>query len=381
MKKISLAARFLSIVYIPAPAGVRADLHSFARNVAHEASVSTWQARVRWFLEYRRWLFARGVVTNSMSPVDLRRVMLAPWVPRAFANYVADAYAGKASVLDRACASLNTAYKWVGLPAVFNAPDIIALRKSQNARRSTPVKQSLGIEAWMLKKIIITWVVPILEGRAPMHAARVMFVLYMLWGFAVFGRFADLDAFFWEGVLLPPTGSEIAIRVSGRKQHRDQRGDTLFAPFTSSRCTLHRILSAWLHLCGGAFTAAGRVSRASGPLFRNPMRVGNRTRLTHIDYCVDVSSPVVSPTARLSRSKMVTFMRSALVQVVGMTPQEACFFTGHALRVGGMNAARRARMGEHLILATGDWASLSSARRYVRLNTTEASEPARAFMP
>ena len=51
-------------------------------------------------------------------------------------KYVADAYAGKASVLDRACSSLNTAYKWVGLPAVFNAPDIIALRKSQSSRRS-----------------------------------------------------------------------------------------------------------------------------------------------------------------------------------------------------------------------------------------------------
>ena len=74
---------------------------------------------------------------------------------------------------------------------------------------------------------------------------------------------------------------------------------------------------------------------------------------------------------RLSQASLLTLMRQALVQVCGLTVQQASRFAVHSLRVGGINYYKRIGVSIGMRAQIASHKSLATSRQYLRLLPAE----------
>ena len=103
--------------------------------------------------------------------------------------------------------------------------------------------------------------------------------------------------------------------------------------------------------------------RRTGPLFTARTRKGGRRHERN----------------RLSSDAAVRALRTTLVEVCGMTEEQAKLYAGHSLRVGGSNFIRRRGIDDEVHRLLGGWASLTSSRGYFQLLDEEQWELAGQF--
>ena len=104
--------------------------------------------------------------------------------------------------------------------------------------------------------------------------------------------------------------------------------------------------------------------RTAGPLF--PARVGRLAPSRHASNHVSTTS-------------VRNALRKALVEVCGLTPDQAKLFSGHSMRVGGSNFMRKLGVADEVHRLMGGWASLASSRGYFQLPVTEQFEITHKF--
>ena len=80
---------------------------------------------------------------------------------------------------------------------------------------------------------------------------------------------------------------------------------------------------------------------------------------------------VPHPTNRLSQASLLTLMRQALVQVCGLSADQASRFTVHSLRVGGINYYKRIGVPIGMRAQIASHKSLVTSRQYLRLLPAE----------
>ena len=78
-----------------------------------------------------------------------------------------------------------------------------------------------------------------------------------------------------------------------------------------------------------------------------------------------------NPTNSVSNSSFTNALRKALVEVCGLSPEQAELFSGHSLRVGGSNYMRKLGVEDEVHRLVGDWASLVSSTNYYALSSGE----------
>lgn len=78
-----------------------------------------------------------------------------------------------------------------------------------------------------------------------------------------------------------------------------------------------------------------------------------------------------NPRNKVSGSSFNDALRKALVDVCGLTPDQADLFSGHSGRVGGSNYMRKLGIEDDVHRQVGDWASLTSSRGYYALSANE----------
>ena len=100
-----------------------------------------------------------------------------------------------------------------------------------------------------------------------------------------------------------------------------------------------------------------RAGRSVGPLF--PSRVGGSVGSKR------------SPSNSVSNSSVSNALRKALVEVCGLSEEQAKLFAGHSLRVGGSNYMRKLGVEDEVHRLVGDWASLVSSTGYYALSSAE----------
>ena len=76
-------------------------------------------------------------------------------------------------------------------------------------------------------------------------------------------------------------------------------------------------------------------------------------------------------TNRMSNSSFISALRKALVEVCGLSVEQAKLFAGHSLRVGGSNYMRKLGVEDEVHRLVGDWASLVSSTGYYSLSSCE----------
>ena len=106
------------------------------------------------------------------------------------------------------------------------------------------------------------------------------------------------------------------------------------------------------------------AGRSRGPLF--PARVGRVAPSRH-------------PTNHVSTTSVRNALRKALVEVCGLTRDQAKLFSGHSMRVGGSNFMRKLGVADEVHRLMGGWASLASSRGYFQLPVTEQFEITHKF--
>ena len=74
---------------------------------------------------------------------------------------------------------------------------------------------------------------------------------------------------------------------------------------------------------------------------------------------------------KISCSSFNDALRKALVDVCGLTKEQADLFSGHSGRVGGSNYMRMLGVDDDVHRQVGDWASLTSSRGYYALSANE----------
>ena len=109
-----------------------------------------------------------------------------------------------------------------------------------------------------------------------------------------------------------------------------------------------------------------RAGRSVGPLF--PSRMGGSV------------SAKRNPTNSVSNSSISDALRKALVDVCGLSEEQAKLFSGHSLRVGGSNYMRRLGVADEVHRLVGDWASLVSSTNYYALSSAEQFAVTDKFM-
>ena len=103
--------------------------------------------------------------------------------------------------------------------------------------------------------------------------------------------------------------------------------------------------------------------RRTGPLFTARTRKGGRRHKRN----------------RMSSDAAVRMLRTTLVEVCGMTKEQAKLYAGHSLRVGGSNFIRRKGIDDEVHRLLGGWASLTSSRGYFQLLDEEQWDLAEQF--
>ena len=106
------------------------------------------------------------------------------------------------------------------------------------------------------------------------------------------------------------------------------------------------------------------AGRSKGPLF--PARVGR-------------VAPTRHKSNHVSTTSVRNALRKALVDVCGLSVDQAKLFSGHSMRVGGSNFMRKLGVADEVHRLMGGWASLTSSRGYFQLPATEQFEITHKF--
>ena len=353
-KKRKLAAAFFgrSMPMLATTGKAQRLLNTFTVRLANSRSLSTWEVRVRGIDKF--WAFC---TEHKLGP-PFNLIVLADskycgWLGRAFAIHLMET--GGHSAMKEAMRAVNTLFSLRGLTPIMKTMDIAQLLDSHKRTLVNPKKQMLGLEDFMIKAVYDVWFKDRLNVLRPSHVMLLFFFYVIRMGLL---RAGGAGRICWAAVLVTDRGVHTCI---DKHKTGQTEGKKIDLPFTGSPYCFRPIFMAWMRMCGGRLARNGRVIGAQGLVFRPIRKTSHRSHLIHIDYTVDLGTP--NFTFPLNTGMMNSFLRSALVQVVGLTPTEARLVSGHSGRIAGLNSG--ANMGAlDLAIDVGHWRARASALGY-----------------
>lgn len=297
---------------------------------------------------WKRWI--KWSVTRSRRGEPTPTLPATPFDVALFLVHLANDPNKYKTVVETAVTAINFAHRINNFPEPYGHL-AKAVNEAIKRERGCPVKKAKPLTTEILRSIAEVWALP----AAPLW--QNMMITMMSVGFGAFLRLDELSSVRRSDVVFYKDHMRIFVRKSKTDQYRIgywvivARSTNFFNPVTLMENYIQRL--------------------QPGPeeyLFRTIWR---RTLQT-----TGVES---LGTRKLSSQDYHTYSRKALIEVVGMSPQEAELYKGHSLRRGGATAAALARVPAPLRRIQGNWASQKSADGYVGPRPRDAMRVTRAM--
>lgn len=340
--------------------------HSLRQVLPHAMHNRYWQRGLRWLRDFEAWVrpFLRqeAIESGNKQPSrPLRELLQDNELCKLFIRRLFKREVGFS--VPRACRRhLSAARQRLRLPSLNEDSELADLIRGYERSMPRTVVQALSLSVDDIQRIAHHW-----GGSKDWW--KVNLSTLMAVGFICILRGVEVRRLKVEGVrLVSKEAREVSASevvplptvdaVKGAFIHlvwrKSKQAHDVWVPI-SCRLVLKLLLKQ--------LTMLRAVGRTQGPLFPSRTGVGGGRSLKN----------------SIGEKAMKDGMRKALIEVCGMTRDQALLYKGHSLRVGGSNHMRLLGVADEVHRLMGGWASLVSSRGYFQLGTDEQLKVAEQF--